>query len=176
MWTGQGPEKSIAPKFTAVRPVSPDHTEKQGGIFDHITNYTELSGYQSWGHNSPQSSPPALEEQPMALINEFGSIDFQGPAHESMIYHSNPSTPPSDGGYKEGTMTQESMDRWARSVDAKYTEGSSDSVQPSPPSSSNGDGINPFRTPEEEDSELLSVDINEISMEGPHTRLNDIDI
>lgn len=115
----------------------------------------------------------------MALINdnELRCLDFPDPADgDLMIYHSNPPTPPSDGGFKEGVMTQESMDRWAQSVTAKYAEGSSDSVRPSPPSSSNGDEINPFQVPEEDGSELVSVEINEVSMDGSHTTLNDIDI
>lgn len=176
MWTGPGPEtKPIPPKYATVRPASPEQTEKQGGLFDHITNFSDLSGYHSWGHNSPQPSPPALEEQPMALINEL-SIDFPDPTHDgSIIYHSNPPTPPSDGGYKEETMTQESMDRWARSVTAKSAEGSSDSVRPSPPSSSNGDDVNPFRAPEEDTLELPSADNSEVWVDGPHTTLNDID-
>jgi hypothetical protein len=177
VWTGPKQEtKSIAPKYATVRPVSPEQTEKQGGLFDHMTNFSNLSGYQSWGHNSPQSTPPALEEPSMALISELSGTDFPDPAHEtSTIYHSNPTTPPSDGGYKEGAMTQETMDRWTRSVSAKFAEGSSDSVRPSPPSSSNGDEINPFQAPElEEDGSEL--EINEVSMDGSHTTLHDIDI
>ena len=173
MWTGPGLEtKSLVPKYTTVRPVSPEQTEKQG-LFDHITTFDEMPGYHSWGRNSPQSTPPALEEQPMNLITQL-SIDFPDTAHEpSMIYHSNPSTPPSDGGYEEGTMTQENMDRWSRSVTAKFAEGSSDSVRPSPPSSPNGEEINQAT---EYGSDLISADTNEISMDDPHTTLHDIDI
>lgn len=176
VWRGPGSEtKTISPKYTAVRPASPEQTDKQGGLFDHITNVTGLSGYQSWGNNSPQSTPPALEEQPMALINELTCVDFPGPVHDTpIICHSNPPSPPSDGGYKEGTMTQESMDRWARSVNAKFTEGSSDSVRPSPPSSLNGDDTNPFQAPEDDGLEPVSMDNYE--MGGSHSTLNDIDI
>jgi hypothetical protein len=102
---------------------------------------------------------------------EFPDPDQAG--HGGFIIHSNPQTPPSDGGYKEGTMTQESVDKWARSLTAKFTEDSSDSVRPSPPSSSNGDEINPFQMLDEDGSELVTVEINEVSMDG--TSLNDID-
>ena len=114
----------------------------------------------------------------MALINnnDLGYVDFPDPTHGSMIYHSNPPTPPSDGGFKEETMTQESVGRWAHSITAKYAEGSSDSVRASPPSSSNGDEVNPFQAPEEDGSEMVSVEIKEVSADGSHTTLNDIDI
>lgn len=114
----------------------------------------------------------------MALINELSYIDSPDPAQDgSIIYHSNPATPPSDGGYKE-TMTEESMDRWARSVTAKYVEGGSDSVRPSPPSSSNGDDMNPSRTPEEDCLELISISTDniEISIDDPHTTSNDMEV
>ena len=111
----------------------------------------------------------------MALFNDLGCLDIPDPAQDSsVIIHSNPPTPPSDGGYKETTMTQESMDRWARSVNAKFAEGSSDSVRPSPPSSSNGDEINPFQVSEEDGSEPAPLDNNETSMDGSHTTLHDI--
>lgn len=180
MWAGLGPEtKSIAPKYATVRPASPERTEKQGGIFDHITNYTDPHGPRPWPAGSPRSSPPVLEEQPTIELMSMGYIDFPDPdqIHDgTMIYHSNPTTPPSDGGYKEGTMTQESVDRWARSLNAKFTEDSSDSVRPSPPSSLNGDEINPFQVPGEEGVDLISAEIGEVSMDNAHTTLNDIDL
>ena len=71
-------------------------------------------------------------------------------------------------------MTQESVDRWTRSLTTKFTEDNSDSVRPSPPSSSNGDEVNPFQIPDEEGMELVSVEITEVSMD--HTGLNDIDL
>ena len=62
-----------------------------------------------------------------------------------MTYYSNPVTPLSDGGYKDGAMTQETIDMWSRGLAVGF-EGGSDSVRPSPPSSSNGDYVNnPFR-------------------------------
>lgn len=181
MWTGPGPEtKSIAPKYATVRPTSPEQTEKQVGLFDHITNFNDFPGTQSWNPDATRSSPPALEDPPPVELLGMGYIDFPDPdqvEHGGFIIHSNPQTPPSDGGYKEGTMTQESVGRWARSLTTKFTEDSSDSVRPSPPSSSNGDEINTFHMPDEEGLEI-SVDINEVSMEDSTqtTTLNDIDI
>ena len=104
----------------------------------------------------------------------MGFIDFPGPDDGSMIYHSNPHTPQSDGGYKDGTITQESVDRWARSLTAKFTEDGSDSVRPSPPSSSNGDEVNPFQLPDEEMT--ISVDLDEGEVTDAQTTLNDIDL
>ncbi|KAF9645869.1 UCH-domain-containing protein [Thelephora ganbajun] len=180
VWAGPGPEiKSIVPKYATVHPASPEQTERQGGLFDHITSFNDLAGPQPWGADSPRSSPPPLEEQPAVELMSMGYMDFPDPNQindDSMIYHSNPHTPPSDGGYKEGTMTQESVDRWARSLTAKFTEDSSDSVRPSPPSSSNGDDVNPFQLPEEDGLELISVEIDEVSMGSTHTTLNDIDL
>lgn len=110
-------------------------------------------------------------------ISGVGYVDFQDPRDGSMVYHSNPHTPPSDGGYKEGTMTQESVDRWARSLTAKFTEDNSDSVRASPPSSSNGDEIIPYQLQDEDALDLMiSVDINEVPMDTTQTRLNDIDL
>lgn len=72
-----------------------------------------------------------------------------------------------------GAMTQESVDRWTRGLATKFTEDSSDSVRPSPPSSSNGDEINPFQTMDEDGIELISVNISEVPMDNG---LNDIDL
>lgn len=113
-------------------------------------------------------------------LMDMNYVDFPDPeqgGHGGFIIHSNPQTPPSDGGYKEGTMTQDSVDRWTRSLTAKF-EDSSDSVRPSPPSSSNGDEINPFQMPEEDGLELVSVqEVEEVSMGGTQTTsLNDIDL
>lgn len=178
MWTGPGPEtKSIVPKYATVRPASPEQTEKQGGLFDHMTHFNDSSSHQPWTTDSPRSSPPALEDQPIIELTSTGYVDFLDPEeadHGGFIIHSNPQTPPSDGGYKEGTMTQESVDRWTRSLTTKFTEDNSDSVRPSPPSSSNGDEVNPFQIPDEEGMELVSVEITEVSMD--HTGLNDIDL
>lgn len=186
VWTGPGPEtKSIAPKYATeyatARPASPEHTEKQGGLFEHMTNFDDPSGPRQWsGGGSPRSIPPALEEQSTMELMSIGYVDFPDPEHVGdggFIIHSNPQTPPSDGGYKEGAMSQESVDRWTRSLTAKFTEDSSDSVRPSPPSSSNGDEINPFQVPDEEGLDLISVEIKEVSMDGTQTTtsLNDID-
>jgi hypothetical protein len=146
-----------------------------------MTSFDDSPGYRSWGRNSPQSTPPALEleEQPaMQLLSTMNNyIEFPDPEQihsGSMIYHSNSNTPPSDGGHRDGT--QETVDRWTRSVNAKFTEGSSDSVRPSPPSSSNGDDLNPFQQPEEDSSELVAIEINEVSMDDTHSALNDIDL
>ena len=114
----------------------------------------------------------------MELMSGVGFVDFPDPeqVHDGPItYHSNPNTPPSDGGYKDGAMTQETMDMWSRGLAVKF-EGGSDSVRPSPPSSSNGDDVNPFQVPEDDGSDLISVEINEVSMENTHTTLNDIDL
>lgn len=106
----------------------------------------------------------------------MGYEEFPDPTHDdSMIYHSNPQSPPSDGGYKEGTMTQESVDRWTRSLNAKFTEDSSDSVRPSPPSSSNGEEANPFQMPDEDGLDSV-VEIDEVPMTDTQTTLNDIDL
>ena len=177
MWTGPGPEtKSIAPKYATIRPASPEHTEKTGGLFDHMTGFNDLSGHRSWGHPSPHSTPPALEEPPTIELMGMNYVDFPDPEQindGSMVIHSNPVTPPSDGGYRGGVMTQETMDSWTRSISAKFTEGSSDSVRPSPPSSLNGDDVNPFQAPEEDG---FPGDINEVSMDTTHSTLNDIDL
>ena len=181
MWTGPGPEtKSITPKHAAIIPTSPEHTEKQGGIFDHMTGFSELpaSGYRSWpGHNSPQSTPPALEEQPATQIlsngmNYIGFPDSEQIHDGSLIFHSNPNTPPSDGGHKAGT--QESVDRWAHSIDAKFTEGSSsDSLRPSPPSSSNGDD---FKVSEEDNTTFsVEMDSDQVPTSSNHSTIHDID-
>ena len=112
----------------------------------------------------------------MELISGIGYVDFPDPEQigdGGYIIHSNPQTPPSDEGYKEGTMTQESVDRWTRSLATKFTEDSSDSVRPSPPSSSNGDEINPFQMLDEDGVELITVDTKEVAM---GYSLNDIDL
>jgi len=115
-------------------------------------------------------------------LMSMGYIDFSDPnqiheVHDGFtMHHSNPHTPPSDGGYKEGAMAQENVDMWARSLTAKFTEDNSDSVRPSPPSSSNGDEINPFQVQDEDGSEQISVEISEVPMTGTQTTtLNDID-
>ena len=180
MWRGPGPEtKSIAPKYAIVRPATPERTEKQGGLFDHMTNFNGLPVTRAWSAGSPQSTPPALEEQPAIELMSTGFIDFPDPdqVHDgTMIYYSNPHTPPSDGGYKEGGTSRENVNRWNRGLSAKFAEDNSDSVRPSPPSSSNGDDINPFQHPDEDGSELVSVEIDEVSMTATQTTLNDIDI
>jgi len=183
VWTGPGPEtKSIAPKYSTFRPATPERTEKQVGLFDHMTSFNDLPVTRAWSAGSPQSTPPpALEEQPTIELMSMGYIDFPDPDqvdHDgTMMYHSNPHTPPSDEGYKDGTTTQESVDRWTRGLAAKFTEDNSDSVRPSPPSSSNGDDINPFQHPDEDGSGLVSVEIEEVSMTTTQTTsLNDIDL
>jgi len=106
----------------------------------------------------------------------MGYVDFQDPEqveHGGFIIHSNPNTPPSDGGFREGTMTQETMDRWTRSLTTKFTEDSSDSVRPSPPSSSNGDDVNPYQKP---DDDVLRLASAEVPMDDTQTTLNDIDL
>ena len=141
-----------------------------------------MPGPRAWTVDSPRSSPPALEEQPTIELMSIGYIDFGDPdqiheVHDGfMMHHSNPHTPPSDGGYREGAMAPENVDRWARSLTAKFTEDTSDSVRPSPPSSSNGDEINPFQPLDEDGTDLISVEINEVSMTGTQTTLNDIDL
>lgn len=178
MWTGPGLQsKSIAPKYATIRPASPEQTEKQGGLFDYMTSSNDLSGPRPWNAaDSPHSIPPPLEEQPTIELVDMGYMDFPDPEHVVHGgYISNPQTPPSDGGYKEGAV-QESVDRWTRSLAAKFTEDGGDSVRPSPPSSSNGDDINnPFQVLDEDGSEL-TAEINEVSMDGTHTTLNDIDL
>lgn len=144
-----------------------------------MTSFNELPDTQTWNPGSPQSTPPALEEQPVVELMGMNYVDFPDPdqIHDgAMMYHSNPHTPPSDGGYKDGTMTQESVDRWARSLNAKFTEDNSDSVRPSPPSSSNGDDINPFQHPDEDGLDLISVEVKEVSMGDTNTALNEIDL
>jgi hypothetical protein len=112
----------------------------------------------------------------------MGYIDFEPEPDQVdhdcfMMHHSNPHTPPpSDGGYKEGTMNQENVDRWTHSLTTKYTEDSSDSVRPSPPSSSNGDELNTSQTPDEDGLDLISVEIDEVSMTTTQTTLNEIDL
>ena len=147
-----------------------------------MTSFNDLPVTRAWSAGSPQSTPPpALEEQPTIELMSMGYIDFPDPDqvdHDgTMMYHSNPHTPPSDEGYKDGTTTQESVDRWTRGLAAKFTEDNSDSVRPSPPSSSNGDDINPFQHPDEDGSGLVSVEIEEVSMTTTQTTsLNDIDL
>jgi len=145
-----------------------------------MTSFNELPVTRAWSAGSPQSTPPALEEQPTMELISTGFIDFPDPdqGHEgTMMYYSNPHTPPSDGGYKDGTMTQESVEMWSRGLSAKFTEDNSDSVRPSPPSSSNGDEINPFQQPDEDGSGLVTVEIDEVSMTTTtQTTLNDIDL
>jgi len=145
-----------------------------------MTSFNNLPITRAWDAGSPQSTPPALEEQPAIELISTNFIDFPDPDQVpdgTMMYYSNPQTPTSDGGYKEGTMTQESVDRWTRGLSAKFTEDNSDSVRPSPPSSSNGDDINPFQQPDEDGSDLVTVEIDEVSMTTTtQTTLNDIDI
>jgi hypothetical protein len=143
-----------------------------------MTSFNDLSSPRPWPAGSPQSSPPALEEQPaIELMSMANYIDFPDPeqgGHGGFIMHySNPPTPPSDGGYKEETMTQESVDRWTRSLNSKFTEDSSDSVRPSPPSSSNGEDINPFHTPDDGGLDLTPVETKDAQMAST---LNEIDL
>jgi hypothetical protein len=115
----------------------------------------------------------------MQLLTTMDYVDFPDPEQihsGSVIYHSNPNSPPSDGGHRDGTMTQETVDRWTRSIDAKFAEGSNGSVRPSPPSSLNGDDLNPFQHPEEDSSELVDIQINEVPMDDTNFALHDIDL
>ena len=160
------------PKYATACEANSEQPEKQGGLFDHMTSYNDPHGPRPWATDSPVSSPPALEEQPTTI--ELGdAVDF--PEQDGFIIHSNPhsnpQTPPSEEGYKMGAMTQESVDRWTRGLATKFTEDSSDSVRPSPPSSSNGDEINPFQMPEEDGTELISI--SEVPIDNG---LNDIDL
>lgn len=142
-----------------------------------MTGSNDSPGPRPWATDSPVSSPPTLEEQPTA-IELGGCVDFgeQDGGDGFIIHsnpHSNPQTPPSDEGYKMGAMSQECVDSWTRSLATKFTEDSSDSVRPSPPSSSNGDEINPFQMTDEDGIELISVNIDEVPMDNG---LNEIDL
>jgi len=150
------------------RPPSQDELPSNhvtGGLFDRMTNLQDSSGPRPWIGGSLRSIPPALEEQPTVELMSMGYIDSQNPdrvGHSSFITHSNPQTP-SDRRYQEGTMTQESVDRWTRSLTAMFTDDSRDSVRPSPPSSSNGDEINPFQMPHE-NGFAQTISLNDIDI------------
>ena len=112
-------------------------------------------------------------------ISGINYVDFPDPEqiHDgTIIYHSSPPSPQSDGGYRDGTVTQDSVDRWRGGINSKYAEGSSDSVRASPPSSSNGDDINPFQAPDEDGSELALMETREVAMDTTHSTLHDIDL
>lgn len=115
---------------------------------NNVTNFCDSPSSRPWiGGGSSRS---ALEEQPTIELMSTGYIDspnLNQVGDGGFIIHSNPRTSPSDGGYREGTVTQESVDRWTRSLTAMFTEDSSNSIRPSPPSSSNGDETNPFQMP-----------------------------
>lgn len=160
------------PKYATACQANSEQPEKQGRAFDHMAGSNDSPGPRLWATDSPVSSPPTLEDQP--TIEVGGCADFQE-QDGGFIIHSNPQTPPSDEGYKMGAMTQESVDSWTRSLATKFTsEDSSDSVRPSPPSSSNGDEINPFQMVDEDGIELITVKIDEAPMDNG--RLHDIDI
>ena len=85
-------KKIITSRYPTVPPVSPKRPEQLGELSDHTTYFNDLSGDQSgsW-HNSPQSKPLVLEDQPMTLIKDLSCIGFPHPAHDgSTIYRMNP--------------------------------------------------------------------------------------